>query len=50
MELRVEAGVTHLLFCLKNNKMEFAKILLNNPRVDPHVQDMEGRYPETIAR
>ena len=47
---RDEAGDTPLLSCLKNNTMEFAKVLLNNPRVDPQVQDKEGRYPETIAR
>ena len=43
-------GNTPLLFCLKNNKLEFAWILLNNPRVDLHVQDKEGKYAETIAR
>ena len=47
---RDEAGDTPLLFCLKNNKIEFSCILLNNPRVDHNVQDQEGKYAETIAR
>ena len=47
---RDDAGDTPLLYCLKNNKFEFSWILLKNPRVDHHVQDREGKYPETIAR
>lgn len=47
---RNKTGDTPLMYCLKNNKTEMAKILLNNPRVDIHTMNMDGKYPENIAR
>lgn len=47
---RNKAGDTLLLHCLKNNKVELAKMILNKPSVDLHTPDEDGMYPETIAR
>jgi len=47
---RDEIGDTPLLFCLKQKKLDLARILLSNPRVDLHVQNKAGKFPETIAR
>ena len=47
---RDEAGDTPLLFCLKNKKTEMARVLLSNPKVEIHVMNKEGKYPENIAR
>ena len=44
------AGNTPLLFCLKGNQLEMARLLLGTPRVDLHVKDGDGKYPEMIAR
>ena len=44
------AGNTPLLFCLKGNQLEMARLLLSTPRVDLHVKDGDGKYPEMIAR
>merc|ERR1712018_383262 len=43
-------GDTPVMFCLKNNKMEMARCLINTPGVDLDTVDSEGRYLETIAR
>ena len=43
-------GNIPLLFCLENGKVEKAKTLLKNPRVDLNVQNDAGKFPETIAR
>ena len=43
-------GNTPLLACLESGKVEMAKILLRNPRVDLNVQNDAGKFPETIAR
>ena len=51
-------GNTPLLWCLETsgkvgmNKIllrEMANILISNPRVDPHVQNLAGKFPVTIA-
>ena len=44
------AGDTPIMFCLKNNKTEMARILLNNPRVDLHTKNKDGKYIENIVR
>jgi len=44
------AGDTPLMFCLKNNKTEMARVLLSNPKVKLQTKNYEGKYPETIAR
>ena len=43
-------GDTPVMFCLKNNKIEMARCLINTPGVDLDTVDREGRYLETIAR
>ena len=43
-------GNTPLLACLEEGKLEVAKILLSNPRVDLNIQNNAGEFPETIAR
>ena len=44
------AGDTPVMFCLKNNKMEMVRVLLNSPRVDLNTRDRQGKYLENIAR
>ena len=41
---------TPVMFCLKSNKIEMARCLINTPGVDLDTVDSEGRYLETIAR
>ena len=48
--VRDRAGDTPLMFCVKNNKMEMAKVLLNSPSVNPHIPDRDGKFIENIAR
>ena len=43
-------GDTPLMYCLKNNKIEMARCLINTPVVDLDTVDSEGRYLEDIAR
>ena len=43
-------GDTPLMYCLKNNKIEMARCLINTPGVDLDTVDREGRYLEDIAR
>ena len=43
-------GDTPVMYCLKNNKIEMARCLINTPGVDLDTVDREGRYLETIAR
>ena len=43
-------GDTPLMYCLKNNKMEMARCLINTPGVDLDTVDRDGKYLETIAR
>ena len=45
-----QAGDTPLAYCLKNGRIQMARILLNNPRVDIDTKNEEGKYPENIAR
>ena len=47
---RNSQGDTPLLFCLKNDKTEMARCLINTPGVDLDITDSDGQYPETIAR
>ena len=47
---RNQAGDTPLMSCLKNNKLEVAKMILNNARVHFCMADSNGKFPETIAR
>ena len=47
---RDDAGDTPLMFCLKISKLEMARVLLQNPRVDIHTANKEGKFPENIAR
>ena len=39
-----------LMFCLKTSKLEMARVLLKNPRVNIHTANKEGKFPENIAR
>ena len=43
-------GDTPVMYCLKNNKIEMARCLINTPGVDLDTVDRDGRYLETIAR
>merc|ERR1711988_654136 len=43
-------GDTPVMFCLKNNKIEMARCLINTPGVDLDTVDRDGKYLETIAR
>ena len=43
-------GDTPVMFCLKNNKIEKARCLINTLGVDLNTVDSEGRYLEGIAR
>ena len=43
-------GETPVMFCLKNNKIEMARILLSTPRVNLNTRDNQGKYLENIAR
>ena len=51
---RWDDGDTPLLYCLAEggdvDRIDLAKILLKDPRVDLHVQNDQGKFPETIAR
>ena len=43
-------GDTPVMYCLKNNKIEMARCLINTPGVDLDTVDGDGRYLESIAR
>ena len=43
-------GDTAVMFCLKTNKIEMARCLINTPGVDLDTVDRDGKYLETIAR
>jgi len=43
-------GDTPLMYCLKNNKIEMARCLINTPGVDLDTVDRDGKHLETIAR
>ena len=43
-------GDTPVMYCLKNNKIEMARCLINTPGVDLDTVDRDGKYLETIAR
>ena len=43
-------GDTPVMFCLKNNKIEKARCLINTPGVDLDTVDRDGKKLETIAR
>ena len=43
-------GDTPVMFCLKNNKIEMARCLINTPGVDLDTVDREGKHLEDIAR
>merc|ERR1711953_1014701 len=43
-------GDTPVMFCVKNNKIEMARCLINTPGVDLDTVDRDGKYLETIAR
>ena len=43
-------GDTPVMYCLKNNKIEMARCLINTPGVDHDTVDRDGRYLEDIAR
>ena len=43
-------GDTPVMFCLKNNKIEMARCLINTPGVDLDTVDSDGKYMEEIAR
>ena len=43
-------GVTPVMFCVKNNKIEMARCLINTPGVDLDTVDRDGKYLENIAR
>ena len=39
-----------MIFCLKNNKIEMARCLINTPGVDLDTVDRDGRNLQDIAR
>ena len=41
---------TFVMYCLKRNKIEMARCLINTPGVDLDTVDRDGKYLETIAR
>ena len=43
-------GDTPVMYCLKNNKTEIARCLINTPVVDLDTVDSDGRHLEEIAR
>ena len=43
-------GDTPVMYCLKNNKIEMARCLINTPGVDLDTVDRDGKHLETIAR
>ena len=43
-------GETPVMYCLKDNKIEMARCLINTPGVDLDTVDRDGRYLEDIAR
>ena len=43
-------GDTPVMFCVKNNKIEMARCLINTPGVDLDTVDRDGKYLENIAR
>merc|ERR1712062_56368 len=43
-------GDTPVMFCVKNNKIEMARCLINTPGVDLDTMDRDGKYLETVAR
>ena len=45
-----DTGDTPLHHCLNEGRVEMAKILIKNPRVDLNVKNNAGDFPETIAR
>ena len=45
-----EDGDTPLHFCLRNSEVKMAKTIIKNPSVDLNVQNIVGKFPETIAR
>ena len=49
-ELLDSDGDTPLMFCLKNNKIEMARCLINTPGVDLDTVDRDGKHLEDIAR
>ena len=40
---------TPVMYCLKNNKIEMARCLINTPGVDLDTVDRDGKYLEDIA-
>ena len=48
--IKNKEGDTPVMFCLKNNKLEMARILLSTPRVNLNTRDTQGKYLENIAR
>ena len=48
--MKNSAGETPVMFCLKTNKIEMARCLINTPGVDLDTVDRDGKYLETIAR
>ena len=48
--IKNSAGDTPVMFCLKTNKIEMARCLINTPGVDLDTVDRDGKYLETIAR
>merc|ERR1711963_425056 len=48
--MKNSAGDTPVMFCLKTNKIEMARCLINTPGVDLDTMDRDGKYLETIAR
>ena len=43
-------GDTPVMYCLKNNKIEMARCLINTPGVDLDTVDRDGKQLEDIAR
>lgn len=43
-------GETPVMYCLKNNKIEMARILTGTPGVNLNTRDLQGKYLENIAR
>ena len=48
--IKNSAGETPVMSCLKNNRTEMARCLINTPGVDLETVDRDGKHLETIAR
>ena len=50
LPIKNSGGDTPVMYCLKNNKIEMARCLINTPGVDLDTVDSDGKQMEDIAR